>query len=132
MAKEGQAEVAVAITEAPKGMYEEVEYDESVARGCIKVTEILAYEATKEPRRYSPEKTGGIGEIRKDRDGNILYVEVSRGPYFCQTKEQERVFTERNPGIRTETFGIQLLKSTAIKYLNDPKNVKQFKEKDNG
>lgn len=134
MDNEGQAQAAsTATTEAPKKkkyeMYEEMEQGENVARGCVKVTEIIAYDATKEPRRYSPEKEGQRGEIRKDKDGNILYVEVSRGPYFCQTKEQERIFMEKNPGIRTETFEIQLLESTAIKYIENPENMKQFPEK---
>lgn len=126
MAKEGQAEAAVATTEAP-GMYVEMEQDDNIARGCVKITEIIAYDATKEPRRYAPKTANGIGEIMKDKDGNILYVEKGRQPCFCQTKEQERIFAENNPGIRTETFEIQVLKSTAIKYLNDPENIKQFK-----
>jgi len=126
MPAEGQAQAAeTATTKAPE-MYEKMEQGENVARGCVQVTEIIAYDATKEPRRYSPEKAGGIGEIMKDKEGNILYVEIGRQPYFCQTKEQESIFAENNPGIRTETFGIQLLKSTAIRYLNDPENVKQF------
>lgn len=130
MLEKGQAQAAgTATTEAP-GMYEEMEQGDNVARGCVAVTEIIAYDATKEPRRYAPEKAGGIGEIRKDKDGNILYVEVGRTPYFCQTKEQESIFAENNPGIRTETFGIQLLKSTAIKYLNDLRNKKQFTKKE--
>jgi len=129
---EGLAEaVEPTTTEAPKTMYREVEQDENVARGCVKVTEIIAYDATKEPRRYTPEKPGIKGEIRKDRDGNILYVEVPRKPCFCQTKEQEAVFAENNPDVRTETFEIQLLKSTAIKYLDDPENMKQFEKKEN-
>lgn len=127
MPDEGQAQAAgMATTEAPKGMYAEIEQDASVARGCVQVTEILAYDATKEPRRHMPEKEGEIGEIMKDKEGNILYVEIGRPPYFCQTKEQERIFAENHPGIRTETFEVQLLKSTAIKYLDDPENVKQF------
>lgn len=107
-------------------MYCEVERDENVARGCVKVTEIIAYEATKEPRRYSPGRQGEVGEIMTDRDGNILYVENSRGPYFCQTKEQERIFSENNPGVRIETFEVQLLKSTAVEFLDNPENEKQF------
>lgn len=110
----------------PYKMYMEMEQDEDVAMGCVKVTEIIAYEATKEPRRHSPEKPGDKGEIMTDKDGNILYVEIGRGPYFCQTKEQEHIFMEKNPGVRTETFSIQLLKSTAIEYIENDENVKQF------
>ncbi len=114
------------MTEATIGMYREMEQDESVAKGCVKVIEIITYDATEEPRRHFPEKAGGIGEIMRDKDGNILYVEKSRQRCFCQTKEQEIIFSENNPGARTETFTIQLLKSTDIKNMNDPENVKQF------
>lgn len=130
MTREGQAEAADAATTEAPGMYVEMEYDDNVARGCVRITEIIAYDATKEPRRHMPEKEGGIGEIMKDKDGNILYVEIGRKPCFCQTKEQESIFAENNPGIRTETFGIQLLKSTAIRKLNDPENMKQFVKKE--
>ena len=127
MPDEGQAEAAgAAITKAPEGMYEEMEQGENVARGCVQVTEIIAYDATKEPRRHMPEKEGGVGEIMKDKDGNILYVEISRKPCFCQTSEDEAIYKANNPDARIETFGIQLLKSSAIKYLNDPENMKQF------
>ena len=121
--EKGLAETTKVITPAP--MYqEETERDENVARGCVKVTEIIAYDATKEKRKNAE------GEVKKDRDGKVLYVEVPRRPYFCQTKEQEAIFSENNPSTRTETFEIQLLKSTAVKYLNDPENMKQFKKKE--
>ena len=123
MSKDGLAETSVETTPAPEEMYDAtIEQGENVARGCVKVTEIIAYDATKEERRNTE------NEVKKDKDGNILYVEAPRKPYFCQTKEQETIFSENNPGVRTETFEIQLLKSTAIRYLNDPENMKQFKE----
>jgi len=123
--KEGLAATpTVGTTSAPKEMYDAtIEQSENVARGCVMVTEILAYDATKKERRNAE------NEVKKDRDGNILYVEVPRCPYFCQTKEQETIFSRNNPGVRTETFEIQLLKSTAIKCLNDPENMKQFVRK---
>lgn len=126
----GLAETAQVITSAPKEMFVEVEQDEDVARGCVKVTEIIAYDATKEPRRYSPEKAGGVCEIRKDGDGNILYVEVGREPYFCQDPELVSVFTKNNPDARIETFTIQLRKSIAMKHINSPRNMAQFKKKE--
>ncbi len=116
---------------APKTMYREIEQGENVARGCVEIVEILAYDATKEPRRHPPEKDGTRGEIRKDKDGNILYVEIGREPYFCQDPEDALVFAENNPDVRTETFTIQLRKSTAIRYLNASRNIEQFKEKQN-
>lgn len=110
-------------------MYVETEQEENVARGCISVKELIAYEVTKVPRRHTPEKPGMLGEIKKDKDGSILYVEIPHKPCFCQTAEQERIFSENNSDLRIETFTIQLLKSTGIKFLDDPDNMKQFKEK---
>ncbi len=129
MSKDGLAETSVVET-TPAPMYVEIEQDENVARGCVRVKELIAYEATKEPRRCTPEKPGGKGEIKTDREGNTLYVEVPRKPYFCQTSEEERIFSKNNsdPKIRIETFTIQLLKSTAIDFINDPDNMEQFKE----
>ncbi len=128
MSNTGLASAQKGTTDAPK-MYKEIEQNENVARGHIEVIEIIAYDATKEPRRRIPEKDGLSGEIMKDKDGNTLYVEVSRGPYFCQDPEDALIFAENNPDTRTETFTVQVRKSTAIKYLDDPGNMKQFKRK---
>ncbi len=78
---------------------------------------------------FLPEKDGMQGEIMKDKEGNTLYVEVSRGPYFCQDPEDAQIFTESNPDTRTESFTVQVRKSTAIKYLDAPDNMKQFERK---
>ena len=130
MSKEGLAATSTTeTTPAPKTMYREEEQDETVARGCVRVTEVIAYDATKEPRRHPPERDGTRGEIRKDKDGNILYVEKSRGPYFYQDPEDFLIFKENNPDARLESFGIQMRKSTAIKRLNKPENMKQFERK---
>ena len=126
MLGKGLAETAEATTPAPKKMYRELEQGENVARGCVEVKELIAYEATSEPRRCAPEKPGIKGEIKTDRDGKILYVEISRKPCFCQTPEQERIFRENNSDSRIETFTIQLLKSTAIEAIDNPENMKQF------
>lgn len=98
-------------------MYEEIEQDENVARGCVKVKEIIAYDFVRMEKE--------IDELTGKPTGKKKRIEKG-SPYFCQTKEQEQAFKENNPGIRTEMFEIQLLKSTAIKYLNDPENIKQF------
>ncbi len=128
---QGLAKTSEETTKAPT-MYQEIVQDENVARGHVEVIEIIAYDATKEPRRHIPEKDGLVGEIRKDKDGNILYVEVSRGPYFCQDPEDAQIFAENNPNTRTESFTVQVRKSTAIKYLNAPDNMKQFEEVQHG
>ncbi len=116
-------------TKAPT-MYREIEQNENVARGHIEVIEIIAYDATKEPRRQPLEKGQTKGDIRKDKDGNILYVEISRGPYFCQDPEDALTFADNNPDTRTETFTVQVRKSTGIKYLDAPENMKQFEKRE--
>lgn len=97
-----------------KTMYKEIEQDENVARGCVKVIEIIPYDP--------------VGK-RKNEDGKDEIVEMGRQPYFCQDSEDALVFAENNPNARTESFTIQLMKSTAIRYLNDPENMKQFTKK---
>ena len=129
MAEKGLAETSVETIPAP--MYVEMEQDEDVARGCVKVTELIMYDVTKEKRRYTPEKPGIKGEIMKDKEGNVLYVEIGHKPYFCQTKEQEITFAANNPDARIETHTLQVLKQTAIGFLNSERNMEQFKEKDN-
>lgn len=56
----------------------------------------------------------------------VIQIIAGKKIYFCRTSEEEMVFSENNPGVETETFHIELLNSTAEKYLNDPKNRKQF------
>jgi hypothetical protein len=109
-------------------MYREAEPNENVARGHVEVIEIIAYDPTKEPRRQPLEKGETKGEIKKDSDGNTMYVEISRGPYFCQDPEDAQIFAENNPKTRTESFTVQVRKSTAIRYIDAPENMKQFKE----
>lgn len=128
MSKTGLAETSQETTSAPT-MYQDIEQGENVARGHIEVIEIIAYDPTKEPKRHLPEKDGTQGEIRKDKDGKILYVENGRAPYYCQDPEDSLIFAENNPGARTETFTVQLRKSTAIECLNSPRNMKQFERK---
>lgn len=123
MSKNGLAVAPSGTTPAP-GMYEEIEEIEDVARGHVKVKELIVYEFDRMEEVIDDQTGKPSGKMRK--------VEKSRGPYFCQTKEQEVIFAENNPKVRIETFTIQLLKSTAIKKLNDPDNMKQFEEKRNG
>ena len=125
---QGLAKTSEETTKAPT-MYQEIEQGENVARGHVEIIEIIAYDATKEPMRHLPEKDGTAGEIKKDKEGKTLYVEIGRKPYFCQDPEDALVFAENNPGVRTETFTIQVRKSTAVKYLDSPRNMKQFERK---
>ena len=127
MSNQGTTKTSEEITKAPT-MYREIEQNENVARGHVEVIEIIAYDATKEPRRHPLEKGETKGRIKKDSDGEILYVEIPREPYFCQDPEDALIFAENNPDTRTETFTVQVRKSTAIAYLDAPRNMKQFKK----
>ncbi len=49
--------------------------------------------------------------------------------YFCITAEEQRIFAENNPGVKTESFKVELQEAAAEKYLNDPENKKQFTKK---
>lgn len=138
MSNGGLAETPKGTTSAP-GMYEEIEQGDEVAKGHVQVKEIIAYDFIERKKVIERDKIGNeIGS-------KWVIIENGRLPYFCQTKEQELVFLENNPGIReedsnrvviaasgvrTESFSIQLLKSTAIKYINDPRNVKEFTRKE--
>ncbi len=110
MSKEGLAEAPVTTTPAP-GMYEEIEQGDDVARGCVKVVELIAYDK--------------FGEKVNDV-GKVTILENSRKPVFCQTKEQELIYNKNNPDARIESFSIQLLKSTAIDKMNSLDNMKKF------
>ncbi len=124
MSKDGLAVAPKGITPAPEGMYEEIEAIEEVARGHVRVVELIVYEFDRMEEIIDDSTGKPTGKMRK--------VEKSRRPYFCQTKEQEVVFAQNNSAGRIETFTVQLLKSTAIKKLNDRENMRQFEEKDNG
>ena len=128
MSNNGLAVTPEGTTSAPK-LYEEMEQMGDVARGHVEVKEIIAYDFVEKRKVIERDKMGNeIGS-------KMVIIENGRKPYFCQTKEQELIFKENNPGVRTEdfnsgvrteSFSIQLLKSTAIKYMDDPRNVKQF------
>lgn len=128
MSNDGLAVASTGTTAAPT-LYEEIEQGDEVARGHVQVKEIIAYDFIEKKKVIERDKVGNIiGE-------KWVVVENGRKPYFCQTKEQELIFLENNPGVRTkdfnsgvrtESFSVQLLKSTAINYMNDSRNVKEF------
>ena len=120
MSNDGLAVTPEGTTAAPK-LYEEMEQMGDVARGHVEVKEIIAYDFVR--KEYVKDEFGNKTDKQR-------VVENGRPPYFCQTKEQEVIFKENNPDARIETFSVQLLKSTAIKYLDDPRNVKQFTKKE--
>jgi len=112
MSNTGLAGTAIATTPAPT-MYKEVEQAENVARGYVEIIEIIAYDFVK--------------EIENEM-GKKVKIEKGREPYFCQDSEDAMIFSENNPKVRTETFTIQVRKSTAKKYIDSKRNMKAFEE----
>lgn len=121
MSEKGLAGAPARTTAAPKGMYQEIEALEDVAKGHVVVKELIAYDFDRMEEV--------IDELTGQPTGKMRKIEKSRKPCFCQTPEDEAIYKANNSEARIETFGIQLLKSTAIKYLNDPENMKQFIER---
>jgi len=124
MNKDGLAVASEETTSAPKGMYREEEQDEGVARGHIRVKEVIAYDFVK-MQVIMDELTGKPTDMKRK-------IEKGRGPYFYQDIEDFLVFKENNPNARLETFGIQILKSTAKKYIDKAENMEQFARKEGG
>jgi len=122
MSKTGLAVAPKGTTSAPKGMYREEEQDETVARGCVRITEVIAYDFVK-MQVIMDELTGKPTDMKRK-------IEKSRGPYFYQDSEDFVIFKDNNPNARLETFNIQMLRSTAVKRINKPSNMKQFKRRD--
>lgn len=122
MADEGQAQAAKTATTKAPGMYVEMEQNENVARGRVQVIELIAYDFD----RMEKEKDEHTGKYT----GKEITIEKGRKSCFCQSPEDETIYKVNNPKARIESFGIQLLKSTAIKKLNDPENMKQFVKKE--
>jgi hypothetical protein len=116
MSKDGLAVASEETTKAP--MFRDEEQDETVARGCVRVSEVIAYDFVK-METVMDSLTGQPTDMKRK-------IEKGRGPYFFQDSEDFLIFQENNPKARLETFNIQMRKSTAEKRINDPENVKQF------
>jgi len=124
MSKDGLAMAPQGTTLAPKGMYREEEQDETVARGCVRVTEVIAYDFVR-METVMDELTGKPTEMKRK-------IEKGREPYFYQNSEDFVAFRDNNPDARLESFDIQMRKATAIKRLNKKSNVIQFTKRENG
>lgn len=60
----------------------------------------------------------------------VIQINMGKKSYFCKTAEEQQIFAENNPGVKTESFNIELQEVTAEKHLNDPENKKQFTKKE--
>lgn len=75
-------------------------------------------------------QSGGEGEqhvlAKPEPTTRVIQINAEGKRYFCSTPEEQQIFTENNPDVKTESFNLELPISTADKYLNDPENKKQF------
>ena len=118
MINKGLATAQEGTTAAPKTMYREIEQDETVSKGYVKITEVIAYDFVRKVK-IKDELTGEFTDMTRK-------IEKSRGPYFYQDSVDLLIFKDNNPKARLESFGIQMLKPLAIDYINRPENIKQF------
>lgn len=59
----------------------------------------------------------------------VIQINAKGKKYFCETPQEQQVFSKNNPGVKTETFNIELPILTANERLNAPGNREQFAEK---
>ena len=107
--KDGTTAVTEKTTPVP--MFVEIEQGDDVAKGHVKVIQLNVYEV--------------VG-MKENEYGEMIPDKVGRGSFFCQDPEDVNVFQKLNPKLETEQFTVQLLKSTAMKYIDNPENMKRF------
>lgn len=69
-------------------------------------------------------------EPEQDKMVKVTQINANGKRYFCQTPQEQQIFAENNPGVKTESFNVELQAETAKSYLNDPENKKQFTKKE--
>jgi len=86
--------------------------------------------------RPKRKETGNGKELKTAVARIIQIIQINTIPasgrgkkYFCRTEQEKRRFSENNPGVRTESFNIEMPASIANKRINTPENRKQFEEK---
>lgn len=65
-------------------------------------------------------------EPQQDKPKKIIQINAKGKKYFCETPQEQRIFSENNPGVKTETFNIEMPILIANERLNAPGNKKQF------
>ncbi len=87
----------------------------------VDLLEIIA----KKAMSVVPEK-----EPEQEKMKKVIQINAGSKKFFCMTSLDERIFAENNPGVKTESFHVELLETIADAYLNDPENKKQFTKKE--
>ena len=77
-------------------------------------------------------KKTGITEQQDEQEKPRKVIQINMGDkkYICQTAAEEAIFRENNPGIKVETYHLELPEHIAQGYLSDPENKKQFTSKE--
>lgn len=84
--------------------------------------ELLEIIAKKEAPETQIEETQS--QVKK-----VIQINAKGKKYFCTTPLEQQIFSENNPGVKTETYTLELPVFIVDKYLNDPENKKQFTKK---
>jgi hypothetical protein len=74
-------------------------------------------------------KKGGTQAEPVQEKKKIIQINAQGKKYFCANQEEQRIFEENKPGVKTESFEVELPVFVADRYLNDPENKKQFVKK---
>lgn len=105
----------------PKTKAQELEEKLNILENRVQLLEIIAKAGTQQQLAEMP-KTKKVIQINAYKGG--------RGEkYFCMTQQEQSIFAENNPGVKTETFKVELPDYVANERLNDPENKKQFVKK---
>lgn len=56
----------------------------------------------------------------------IIQINAKGKKYFCETPQEQQIFAENNPGVKTETFNLEMPIAIANGRLNAPGNKEQF------
>ena len=75
-------------------------------------------------------KKTGPAEDEQQKSRKVTQINMGGKKYICETAAEEAIFTENNPGVKTETYHLELPDHIIDGYLNDPENKKQFTRKE--
>jgi len=86
----------------------------------LKLLEILATKGTPGIQQEAPQQ----------QDKKVIQINANGRKYICITQEQLHIFKENNPGVKMETYTIEMPDHIIDKYMNDPENKKQLTKKE--
>ncbi len=66
----------------------------------------------------------------QERQRKVTQINMGGKKYICETAAEVAIFAENNPGVKTDTYHIELPNHIIQGYLDDPENKKQFTRKE--